>query len=122
MLLHKNKAYARLYLDPKWKKLSLAKRRAYPVCERCCTKPTAHVHHGYYCDGLKPWQYPASTLWSLCEPCHKKMDRLRKDGVKMLGGVHPADVETAIAMLGQLRRTRASNAATTPARMVPASP
>lgn len=31
-----------------------------------------NVHHKYYMQGLKPWEYPNDALITLCEDCHKK--------------------------------------------------
>ena len=31
-----------------------------------------NVHHKYYMQGLKPWEYPDDALVTLCEDCHKK--------------------------------------------------
>lgn len=31
-----------------------------------------NVHHQYYVQGLKPWEYPDDALITLCEDCHKK--------------------------------------------------
>ena len=31
-----------------------------------------NVHHTYYIEGRKPWEYDNETLVTLCEDCHKK--------------------------------------------------
>jgi len=32
-----------------------------------------HVHHKYYQDGKKPWQYPETALVTLCWVCHEEL-------------------------------------------------
>ncbi|MEP6626890.1 MAG: hypothetical protein ABJA32_02860 [Ginsengibacter sp.] len=36
---------------------------------------TLHVHHEYYKQGLKPWEYPNDALTSLCFGCHEKIHK-----------------------------------------------
>lgn len=36
-----------------------------------------HVHHKYYVDGRKPWDYPNDALITLCSECHEKLHRGR---------------------------------------------
>jgi len=35
--------------------------------------PSLHVHHKYYQEGLKPWEYPDSALITYCWVCHEKL-------------------------------------------------
>jgi hypothetical protein len=39
---------------------------------------TLHVHHKYYQDGKKPWQYPNEALITLCWSCHQKEHKEKK--------------------------------------------
>ncbi len=41
-------------------------------CRKCKAKACMlHVHHKYYTEGAKAWQYPLKALVTLCAPCHK---------------------------------------------------
>ncbi len=35
--------------------------------------PSLHVHHKYYQDGYKPWEYPDHALITLCWVCHEEL-------------------------------------------------
>lgn len=35
--------------------------------------PALHVHHTYYQINLKPWEYPNSSLQTLCWVCHERL-------------------------------------------------
>ena len=37
-----------------------------------------NIHHNYYINGLKPWEYDNETLITLCEKCHKKRHEREK--------------------------------------------
>lgn len=66
--------YYELLRMPQWqkKRLEIMQRENFS-CERCfCTDRMLHVHHSYYEKGLKPWEYPDSSLHCLCENCHKE--------------------------------------------------
>lgn len=56
----------------RWRGLSVAYRRAHPVCERCRLAPSEHVHHR---DGLGP-DGPHGMDWAglkaLCHRCHSR--------------------------------------------------
>lgn len=34
-----------------------------------------HIHHTYYQDGLNPWEYPTTSLQSLCWQCHEDLHK-----------------------------------------------
>ncbi len=64
--------YSQLLLDPRWqkKRLEILSRDEF-VCQRCFVgNSTLHVHHCYYNKGTPPWEYPSSSLVTLCKDCH----------------------------------------------------
>lgn len=69
--------YAEQLRHPEWqrKRLEILDRAGFS-CEQCGSiDRTLHVHHSYYERGLKPWDYPDSSLHALCEVCHDLAQR-----------------------------------------------
>lgn len=74
----KNKSYFDLLRDPRWqkKRLEIMHRDSFK-CTAChCDNETLNVHHRYYQDGQKPWEYEDVSLVTLCESCHKEEKEL----------------------------------------------
>jgi hypothetical protein len=77
--------YKQQLQTPEWKekRREIYERDDY-VCVDCtnrgieCKRGTVriHCHHKYYVKGMKPWEYPAHALVSLCDACHEKRHRL----------------------------------------------
>lgn len=66
--------YSKLLLDPRWqkKRLEILSRDDWS-CKNCgYTEETLHVHHCYYEKGKKPWEYPDTSLLTLCATCHQE--------------------------------------------------
>jgi hypothetical protein len=63
--------------DPRWQKKRLeVLEKAEFTCSQCGdSESTLHVHHGYYCKGNEPWEYPVESLHCLCETCHEDVQR-----------------------------------------------
>lgn len=64
--------YSELLRDPRWqkKRLEILERDEF-LCQECHDSvSTLHVHHCFYEKGTMPWDYPASSLLTLCEHCH----------------------------------------------------
>lgn len=60
--------------DPRWqkKRLEVLQRDEF-MCRKCYDdKSTLNVHHTYYQKGFEPWEYPLSSLITLCESCHEE--------------------------------------------------
>ena len=58
---------------PKWqrKRLEILTRDNF-TCIKCKeTEKELHVHHRYYLDGRKIWEYDNNNLVTLCTDCHK---------------------------------------------------
>jgi 5-methylcytosine-specific restriction endonuclease McrA len=58
-------------LDAKWDELK--KRRLehdWYMCQKCMSGKHLQVHHRYYIDGRKAWEYPLNALVTLCDKCH----------------------------------------------------
>jgi hypothetical protein len=69
----KKPSYSELLRDPRWqkKRLEILQRDKF-TCRSCQdTTTTLHVHHSYYQKGNMPWEYPNSSLITLCAPCHE---------------------------------------------------
>ena len=64
--------YNSLLLDPRWikKRNSILKRDKYK-CTCCGSNNSLCVHHTFYYKYLvAPWEYPNSSLLTLCFDCH----------------------------------------------------
>lgn len=66
--------YKELLKSPKWQKLRLEvlQRDNFTCCKCGSNDKPLNVHHLYYKSGNKPWEYPLSSLITLCEDCHGK--------------------------------------------------
>lgn len=65
-------SYAEMLKDPRWqkRKTEILSRDKF-TCQLCGdTENTLHVHHKYYLENHKPWEYSDSALITLCEDCH----------------------------------------------------
>jgi hypothetical protein len=83
------KTYAEKLKNPKWQKKRLEVLEAFGFqCLECdSTEKTLHVHHLYYENGSEPWEYPLEAFEALCEDCHKKAEKSKKelkDAIKKL--------------------------------------
>ena len=70
-----------LWKDPKWqkKRLEILERDGWR-CRICKSDIyTLNVHHLYYKKDKKPWEYPKTSLITLCESCHEEEHGNRKD-------------------------------------------
>ena len=68
----KTESYAELLKDPRWqkKRLEIMQRDNF-TCQLCGDQERQmHVHHKYYLDGKRPWEYSNNVLVTLCENCH----------------------------------------------------
>ena len=69
------KDYKNYLQDPRW----LLRRnqiltRDKNTCQFCGAQDRVlHVHHKYYIEGLKPWEYDDDALISLCKNCHESV-------------------------------------------------
>ena len=64
------------------------------ACENCRDREsTLNVHHGYYAQGLEPWEYDSNTLHCLCDSCHSAADELRRRLVRLCGQLSIRDQE-----------------------------
>jgi len=84
--------------DVRWqkKRLEILNRAGF-ACEWCGrgegllrSGDLLHVHHGYYVHGADPWDYEDSTLWCLCDSCHRQAEEVRGDLYREIAKVHPA--------------------------------
>lgn len=65
-------SYAEMLKDPRWqrRKSEILTRDRF-TCQLCGNKEnTLHVHHKYYLENHKPWEYGDNVLITLCEDCH----------------------------------------------------
>ena len=71
--------YKDLLKDGRWqkKRLEIFCRDNF-CCLKCHTTNNIQVHHMYYDNGLKPWEYDNETMVTLCDKCHKEAQELLK--------------------------------------------
>lgn len=67
----------------KLKRLEVLQRDKYK-CLECGISENLHVHHNYYTNGKKAWEYPLKAFKTLCNKCHKKHHEENKIVVKSL--------------------------------------
>ena len=89
------------YRDSRWqkKRLEVMERDGFTCCS--CGKGEAdgtflNVHHAYYEKGNAPWEYPADTLYTLCDDCHSEIHKVLKRLMRRLSG----SVEQSYRALG----------------------
>jgi hypothetical protein len=103
--MSRKKSYSQLLQDPKWIKVSADLRREIPYCQ-LCTRPdkevVTQVHHGFYNQTLKPWDYPKESLWVLCKDCHEVMDKARRQVAVLFGHAHPTKVAHIVQVLAKI--------------------
>lgn len=79
-------AYSEKLRDPRWqkKRLEIMSRDDFKcvVCEH--DEITLNVHHTFYRKGADPWDYPNSSLVTLCERCHSDEHEYRSAQIKRL--------------------------------------
>ncbi len=66
--------YGKKLRDPRWQKrrLEIMERDEFR-CQHCMdSEETLNVHHCYYSKGNDPWDYPNTSLVTLCETCHEE--------------------------------------------------
>lgn len=80
--------------DPRWqkRKTEILTRDNF-TCQLCgSTEKTLHVHHKYYLENHKPWEYGDNALITLCEECHSWVhicgDEVYKAPVKIGDTIH----------------------------------
>ena len=44
-------------------------------CRNCKSDKRLTVHHLYYIDGFKPWEYSNPSMITLCDKCHRKLHK-----------------------------------------------
>ena len=87
--------YFELLKRPEWqkKRLEILQRDDF-TCQECADpSKTLHVHHTYYEAGILPWDYPSSSLLTLCEDCHKMAQGLYRLAKRALGEVPISEIE-----------------------------
>ena len=73
--------------DRRWqvKRLEIMERAGFE-CEHCGDGDNSkqlHIHHKYYEKGKTPWEYPDESLVCLCGDCHKQVEELKLDLLKV---------------------------------------
>jgi hypothetical protein len=56
-----------------YEKRELIKLRDLNKCTKCNSRDKLAVHHTYYKNGLKAWEYPDESLITLCDKCHTEI-------------------------------------------------
>lgn len=64
------------------------------TCTQCGSKSeTISVHHGYYAFKTDPWDYPAETLHTVCETCHKLFEEVKAALYREIGQLSIQDMQ-----------------------------
>jgi hypothetical protein len=87
-------AFFALYKRPEWQKKRLeVMQEASFRCQECsATNDTLNVHHRFYRNKAKPWEYENHELACLCEPCHKEYTESIAEIKKQIGYLDLADL------------------------------
>lgn len=83
--------YGEKLKDPRWKarRAEILERDAHR-CVRCSAADVPlQVHHTYYEMGVEPWEYPETSLITVCVPCHEIEDRQRVTLRELIGRIPP---------------------------------
>ena len=70
---------AAVYADARWAKVRKVVLARDVVCQRCGTDQDLEVHHVWGWED-EEMRYDPEGLLTLCEACHPKVDRARRDG------------------------------------------
>ena len=72
--LTRKEQYIEELKHPMWaKKRNVILKRDNHKCQLCGSENNLCVHHTKYITGNKAWEYPNSTLVTLCKDCHEKV-------------------------------------------------
>jgi 5-methylcytosine-specific restriction endonuclease McrA len=72
--------YQEQLLTPEWKATRyMVIERDFGMCQKCMSSKNLEVHHKYYRHDKKAWEYPLSSLITLCNLCHKAEHDLNPD-------------------------------------------
>lgn len=96
--------YAEQLRHPKWQKKRLeVLERAEFKCELCSdSETTLNVHHKRYVKGRKAWEYEASELTALCQPCHESAHQNEDNFKAVLASLNPdgpCNINDAMALV-----------------------
>jgi len=84
--------YSEKLRDPRWQRLRLEvmQRDDFACCGCGSRCKTLNVHHTHYLKRAMPWQYPTDSLVTLCEDCHREIEKLLPNLLKMIRTPHQA--------------------------------
>jgi hypothetical protein len=91
--------YSEQLLDPRWQKMRLhiLERDSF-TCVSCASgEKTLHVHHTFYEKGKAPWEYPAESLLTLCDDCHKERAEYERKIMLALTSIKSNEVLQGVA-------------------------
>lgn len=67
------------------------------ACRQCGeAQATLNVHHAFYRRNTSPWDYPADSLFTLCEPCHGLIQNWTEAAHRAIGRLRLDDMQRAI--------------------------
>lgn len=97
-------SYSEKLKHPLWQKKRLEVLELYGFsCAYCGSEDkTLHVHHKIYEKGRDPWDYPSSSLVSLCVDCHESRHSLVNEINSIIGSMDPGEIKR---LLGYARAT-----------------
>lgn len=85
--------YSEKLTNPKWQKLRLQvfNRDNFSCCRCGSSDKELQVHHLNYFPDKEPWEYPQSSLITLCKDCHQKEKNRYKHEKHLLHSLREAD-------------------------------
>ncbi len=101
--------YKQQLTDPRWqrRRLEILQRDGFK-CQECGDSISElHVHHGYYASGMKPWDYPAETLHTLCHECHGVAEGLLAEIRPLMGRLGFGDLTRLLDWLKSMEEVPA---------------
>lgn len=57
------------------------------ICQRCMSSKHLNVHHTFYENGKKAWEYPMKSLVTLCYECHKLEHNIEDEDPMISAGI-----------------------------------
>jgi len=96
--------YSEKLKDPRWQKrrLEILERDKF-TCQECsATVKELHVHHRAYLRKTDPWDYPDSSLTTLCVDCHQSLTHMVDRISESVGRLNESSVSSLMYLLDEL--------------------
>lgn len=95
-----------MLLSPRWTEYVRRVKADRVRCECCGAGHGLQVHHTYYRNDLKLWEYPIEDVLLLCDKCHRAEHRLDAHRARMKEQNGETDCDVAPSWLTMLAEDR----------------